>query len=402
MLNSFTGCNAVPGPDCGKARALVVQVLEWLTNGYYGPDIPGEQLTVISTLQDATEALGERWADEGMIQLNKQGRTKGLMTIQISIIPGVTPHEVEVSATGREEHLMTADICGKAWGIEDLASRAAEVIKAWGYENVRIDEVLFDPSSLNLPAELRPGGKGVAAFAQTNYPVYVSFAPTDARLRKIQLEVVLADRVVWDNRGNPDVRHFEASMSVVSENSVSSEWSRSTTLGISAEIGTSIGPIDASTSISYEDTIGESHGETRGQSVSFSNTISGDLEPGELQVAAGTQQRGFATVGINFALSLVPYSALKEVDTRIGFKGNVRVGNQAAGYNDYDRFTVDFRDILRHYRKSLSPVTSRVDTIGVFADADFRSYPIPDTSQESIDAVAGVHSLMTTYQGAHR
>ena len=45
------------------AREHVVQVLEWLTGGYDGPDEPGEQLTVISTLQDATEALGQRWVD---------------------------------------------------------------------------------------------------------------------------------------------------------------------------------------------------------------------------------------------------------------------------------------------------------------------------------------------------
>ena len=46
-----------------EARKLVVQVLEWLTDGYDGPDIPGEQLTVVSTLQDATALLGDRWTD---------------------------------------------------------------------------------------------------------------------------------------------------------------------------------------------------------------------------------------------------------------------------------------------------------------------------------------------------
>lgn len=319
------------------------------------------------------------------------------MSIHIAILPGLTPHDVQIEATGHQYSPLTADICKDVWGIDDLGAAVADVMTAWGYTGVRVDEVVWNPSTLDRPAVIQPNGHGLSSYSGYGYPCYARFGPVGSRLREIDLEVVLADHALWDNRGNPDVRHFEASMSVESSTSVSSEWSRTQTIGITAEIGTSIGPVDAKTSISYEDSVGESHGESHGESISFSNSISGDLQPGELQVAAATQQRGFAVVEIDFAVSVVPYSALYRTDTRVGFRGNVFTGNPADGQHNYDRFTVDFVDVLNHLHKPHAVQFSRTDKIGTFADADLKSYPVPDDSPASIDAAVGAHPLKTIY-----
>ena len=87
----------------------------------------------------------------------------------------------------------------------------------------------------------------------------------------------------------------------------------------------SIGPVDAKTSLTYETEWGESHGESHGEDVSFSNEIKGELEPGELQVAALSQQRGFAIIDSDYVFEPVP-----EGLQYVGFTGRVG-GHDSAG-----------------------------------------------------------------------
>ena len=324
------------------------------------------------------------------------------ISIHVSIQPGLTPDQVSVRVSGYERHKITAAILADNWGIQDLAPLVKQWAESWHYRNIRIDEIVWDATELGEPAALAASARGYANFYGHGalLPLCVQLAPTAGRLLEIQQEVVLVDRAIWDNRGNPDPRHFEASMGVTSSTSVESSWERSQSLGVASEIGTSIGPVDAKTSISYTDSWGESHGKSTGEDISFNNSISGDLEPGELQVAAATQQRGFAHIQTDFGLSLAPYSTFYRTGTAIGFRGNVNIlaaGPHGDERRDVREFAVDLIDVLNHFRKPKEIHNSRTDVIGVFADADLRSYPIAEPTQEAIESAVGAHGLRTTY-----
>ena len=323
------------------------------------------------------------------------------MSINVAIQPGLTPSEVTVQVAGHTDAQPTAEIITDEWGIDDLAKVADGRAKAWNYRDVDITEVVWDVSTLDTPALLTPGS-GSANFLVDPKPLWLRMAGTGGRLLEIQEEVVLADRAVWDNRGNPDRRHFAATMSVTSSTSVSSSWSRSQTVGIAAEIGTSIGPVDAKTTISYTDSWGEEHGESKGQDVSFSNEIKGELKPGELQVAALTQQRGFAHIETDYDIVIAPawFDNSVRRGPYIGFRGHaqVRATYDPQPWISYDRFAIRLTDLLERAGKPVSASNSRIDVIGVFADAVLASYPIPDTSPGSIEAAAGVHPITVTFR----
>ncbi|MYC31584.1 MAG: hypothetical protein F4X64_00210 [Chloroflexi bacterium] len=323
------------------------------------------------------------------------------MSIHVAIEPGLTPEAISVQATGYQDAPISADILKDAWGIDDLSVIARSFAKANGYDALSIGGPIWDASSLSSPAQLSAGQQGQANFARNINRCFVRLAPTGSRLLEIDEEVVLADHAIWDNRANPDPRKFKADMSVSSTTSVESSWEHSQSIGISAEIGTKIGPVDAKTTISYKDSWGEGHAESRGEEVSFSNEIEGELEPGELQVAALTQQRGFAKIQTDFAVAEPAYhwGQPSTYGFLIGFSAS---GSVKATYEDHPRINVAnvvimLSDLLNHAGKPGSVKNSRIDTIGVFADADLASYPLPDTSEESIRRAAGARDLRTIY-----
>ncbi len=318
--------------------------------------------------------------------------------IHISIHPGLTPEEVQITATGHQDAPVSAEIMRDAWGIADLSVVAQRFATAWGYDDIRIGEPIWDASTLSGPAQLEPGQGGRANFARNIARTYLRLAPARSRLLQIDQEVVLADRALWDNRANPDARSFQASMSCSTSESVESSWEHSRTVGIAAEIGTSIGPVEGKVSLSYDDTWGESHGESHGKEVSFENSISGELQPGELQVAALTQQRGFATIRTDFAVSQPPYK-WGDDDAQGFLVGFAATGSVIATYQGHPRVGVGHVVIeLSRLLPAATAKNSRTDKIGVFADADLASYPIPDASEESIRRACGAHDLTTTYR----
>ncbi len=326
------------------------------------------------------------------------------MAIQVTIQPGLTPADVVAKATGYQDAPISAQILADAWGIPNLAAVARAFAKANGYTNLSIGDPIWDASTMNGPAQLEPGQKGAANFAQNILRAYVRLEPTGCHLVQIQEEVVLADHAIWDNRKNPDRREFKAAMSVKSSTSVESSWEHSQTVGIAAEIGTKIGPVDAKTSVSYEDSWGESHGESRGEDIEFSNDISGELEPGELQVAALTQQRGFATIKTDFQV-VQPSYEWNQPTTQgflVGFSahGTVKPTYGPGGPISVSQVVITLSHLFDQAGKAHSVKNSRTDIIGVFADADLTSYPIPDTSEGSVETATGVHSLRTTYPTA--
>ena len=322
--------------------------------------------------------------------------------ISIAITPGLTPESVSIKATGYQDAPVTADILKDVWGIDDLAAVARDFAKANGYHNLTIGGVVWDASTVNGAAQLEPGENGGANFAENIDRCYVRLAPTSAVLTEIQEEVVLADHDIWDNRDNPEERKFKAGMSVTSSTSVESSWEHSQSVGFEADIGTKIGPVEGKTSVSYTDEWGESHGESHGQDVEFSNEIEGDLDPGDLQVAVLVQQRGFAKIQTNFAVAEPGYH-YGEIGTYgflIGFEASGSVKATYEGHPDIgvSRVVIQLAHLLRQAGKPATVHNSRIDTIGVFADADMSSHPIPDTSEESIRKASGAHALTTTYE----
>ena len=326
------------------------------------------------------------------------------MSIHVTIQPGLTPQDVTASATGSEVHFITEDILRDAWGIDDPCAVAEQWFKDNGYTDVRVDAIHVNALDLHEP--LVPAGHGAAnVLVDRSYtPASVELVALGAKLVQIQTEVVLADHALWDNRGNPDPRHFAATMGVSSSSSVESSWSRSQKIGVSAEIGVSVGPVDAKTSLTYETEWGESHGESHGEEISFSNEIKGELEPGEFQVAALTQQRGFATIQSRIAFK--PIHQLNYV----GFTGSLGWHNSGFPANAHgvgEAFVLDLSTLIAAAGKPAQVENSLLDTCGVFADADLKSYPLPvetteDEVPEAIDTAVGRHNLQTTYKaGLH-
>ena len=323
------------------------------------------------------------------------------MAINITIQPGLTPSEVVAKATGYKDTEISAEILADAWGIPDLAAVARDYAKANGYANLSIGDPIWNASMLGSAAQLEPGQNGAANFATNIADAYVRLEAGACHLVQIQEEIVLADHAIWDNRRNPDKREFKAAMSVKSSTSVESSWEHSQSVGIEAEIGTKIGPVDAKTSISYEDSWGESHGESHGEEIEFSNDISGELEPGELQVAALTQQRGFAKIRTDFQI-VQPSYHWDEPTTHgflVGFHahGTVKSTTDSGGDVSVGEVVIQLTDLLDQAGVGRSVKNTRTDIIGVFADADLSSYPIPDTSESSVETATGVHSLTTTF-----
>ena len=329
------------------------------------------------------------------------------MSIHVAIQPGLTPDEVSVQVSGQQRQILTADILKSVWGVDDIGKVAQAVAAKWGYGTPRLDRIHFDASEVKNAARLTPDGP-VALIEPNPLTCFAVLMPTGGRLIEIQQEVVLADRAIWDNRTNPDDRHFAATMSVESSSSVESSWTHSQTIGITAEIGTSIGPVDAKTSLSYEDTWGQSHGESKSQTISFSNEIKGELKgideetgaPGELQVAALTQQRGFAIVETDFSVSTTKDNAYYQTGCSIGFSGQITIEGVTDGHPRWSRDTwvIPVVELLAAAGAPAVADNDRRDKIGVFADADLASYPIPDKTPASIEKAAGVHELRTTYQ----
>ena len=200
--------------DLEGARADVKAAVDALWNG------TASERNIIEELIGVVGKLGEPdWRPR-----TPEGYAAN-MTIHVALEPGLTPEDVTVSVTGSEDHLLTEDVIKDAWGIEDVAALARDWLHANGYHGARVDSVRVNASSLHEPGAL--SGNGVANTLIYNVDPRVRLTAHGGRLVEIQTELVLADHALWDNRGNPDKRHFAATMGVTSSSSVESSWTRS-------------------------------------------------------------------------------------------------------------------------------------------------------------------------------
>ena len=221
--------------------------------------------------------------------------------------------------------------------------------------------------------------------------------PTKAKLVSITEQPTIIDHAVWNNSEGDSPTHYEAEINTSVSDTVEDSWERSQSVSISAEVGVSVGPAEAKTSVAYESSWGVGGSKSKTTDVGASDSISKDVPAGEMVLAALVGQRGTVTVEVDYKLS-IPTDGHVLVHTtgknHLGHTGApVWVNTPGGGRYPASWLLVPLSEIL----KKSSTTSKQTIHTGFFADANLATFPLSHNTPKGIDAAVGGTELEQIY-----
>ena len=322
------------------------------------------------------------------------------MSITVQVVPGLSINDVIVRYHGNQISPATASTIQAGWAPKDSwQNLAGRLIRGWlGYSGYGPSTPNFawaaedNEASWGSAITLTGGGKG--RFETPSQP-RVRLEAIDAKVVSISEQTTLIDHAIWDNRHGLEPRHFDSSVHQDATESVGSAWEKSQTVGVSAEVGVEIGGVGAKTSVSYETSWGESHSVERSVALGTSDSISGDVGPGELQLAALVAKRGTLLVDVTYRFEALDGHILAHTrGHRDGYTTGQTVRVDLPGHSGYETewIGVPFREAIRVWYGRPYIVNKQRLSVGFFADEDLSSYPLTDNTPDAIDKACGAQT----------
>lgn len=230
-------------------------------------------------------------------------------------------------------------------------------------------------------------------------PARITKRALNARVLSIQLQTVLADKDIVDATGatNPQPGSLTLSQSV--EDAVESHWDRSQTVGVSVEVGVEVGPVSASTSLSYESSWGEGGSNSRTSGVGSDAEQDFEVEPGKIGMMMGLLKRGVIVAAVDF--EIVPIDGDVKVvwywKHGYGRDGSPLLVRDADGHaHNASWGYVPFAEVCK--RGGAPLVATQVFTTQNYAENVFKFMHLPDTGAETVDrAIRGETTLEEVY-----
>ena len=256
----------------------------------------------------------------------------------------------------------------------------------WGGAAERTGEVWFSPRGAKWLCTPAGGGRG--SWLPNPQPARLIKRGLNARILSIQLQTVLAQKVIIDNRGgeNPQPGTLQLSQSV--EDAVESNWSRSQTVGVTVEVGVEVGPVKAQTSLSYESSWGVGGSKRRTSGVGSDASSDIEVEPGRVGLLCGLLKRGVIVAAVDFELAALDGHACVGWYWKHGsgeHDGSPLVIYDQQGHEHLlkDGY-VPFADVCRRGGSPLR--ATQVFTTQNYAEALFQRFMLPDPSPAAVDA----------------
>lgn len=327
----------------------------------------------------------------------------------VHVIPALDPADIKVQASGSAVEFATpADLT--PWNLDQaywLKQRIFNFLNEHGY-HAPSEPLLascfhgdsFDRKTMVI-ADPDRDGRGFGHYA---YPAdaRVKLTALDAEIVSLTRQPTIIDSAIWDNRNEENPHDFSATVETEVQDTVESHWDVSHGLTESIDVKVGVGPVDTEGSVSYETTWGEGGSHSTTKSVSTSDTISGSVEPGAMQLAALVCQRGVLTVKVRYRFELLDGNIRAWWYGKRG-KGGLHVGQPVTGAAgsgiDASNLAAPIVPVVEFAFGEGATVreSTQILTCDFFADADLSAHPLKDKSPEAISEAIGGTDLVQVY-----
>ncbi|MXY07640.1 MAG: hypothetical protein F4169_04630 [Gammaproteobacteria bacterium] len=327
----------------------------------------------------------------------------------VQVIPALDPADIEVKAAGSAvEWASAGDV--SPWRFDDgywRGLRLVNWINAHGYNApsepkatscFQSDSFLRGERMVLLDPEV--DGDGYGHYGNPD-SARVKVTALEAKIVSLTRQPTIIDSAVWDNRTEENPHDFSATVNTEVEESVESHWDVTHGISTNEDVKVGVGPVDAEGSVEYSTTWGEGGSHSTTKSVSTSDTISGSVEPGKMQLAALVAQRGVLTIEVTYRFEIL------DGWMRGGFyrkiHGGLHDGNPVTGKPgsgiDAKNCAAPIVDLIEWVwgRGANAKVQTQHLVCDFFADADLSAHPLTENTAEAISDAIGGTDLVQVY-----
>ena len=319
------------------------------------------------------------------------------MSIEISIIPGLEPDDIDIKYSGHDDTPATVPLL-EPFHVSQMAALQILAFQWFGRNGYNCPSVpnfaWVTPDSPEWNRAWICHGNGRASRGQGVRPL-IRLKPIAADILSITQQPTIIDHAVWHNPG-PGDSSYTAEIHTSVSDTIEDHWDTSKSIGVSAEVGVSVGPAEARTSVSYTTSWGKGGSKSQTVDVGASDSISKTLSPGEQVLAALVGQRGTVAIEVQYEAEVTEGHVLVHTTGKnhLGHTGApVWVKTPGGGSYPASWLLVPIREIL----KVTSVHNRQVVDVGFFADANLSTYPLPSDTPEGIDEAIGGTTLEQIY-----
>ena len=332
------------------------------------------------------------------------------MSIQIQIIPGLEPDDVTINTSGHDDTPATIPLLAP-FGIEQMATLqllAFQWLNTHGYRAPAVPNFAWvTPDSPEWSRAWRCTGEG-KAHRDTGHQPRIRLAPVAADILTITQQPTIIDHAVWHNPG-PGPTEYSAEIHTSVSDTIEDHWDESQSIGISADVGVSVGPAEAKTSINYTTSWGRGGSKSETVDVGANDSITKTLQPGEQVLAALVGQRGTLSIEVAYQAEVLDGDVLVHTTGRnhLGHTGApVNVKKPDGGHYPASWLLIPILELISHRPPHHDGTPSKIKpavhnrqviNVGFFADANLSTYPLKDDTPQGIDNAIGGTTLQHIY-----
>lgn len=299
--------------------------------------------------------------------------------INIEVLPGLTPDETRVKATGSDSAGATPTL-RDAFGLNDQGA----VTRAM--KNL-------DPAHHNYtyvwcpgPNEPLPGYWHSVAFPDGSHLtdadlVRLSTNPGTPGKPTVNTIPVIVDKTIFDNAEQDHQIQYVSTINDTVTDSSTSSWNKSQTAGVSigttVKVGLEGSEASGTTTMSYSDTWGKGGSSSTTTSIADGAQIWDNVPAHQCAVAALTAERGRLSVD-------VPYTA-----TITGWCVGHSTGHHSGTTEHFYNYGVRVGDLLREMGRTTTASATQTVSVDFYAQDKLAVYPLPqcDTDPDHVEEV---------------